>query len=58
MTHRGRRLLRRARELVSESQDEVLRGLTSDERRELMALLCRALASAPPQSLWSAAEGD
>ena len=58
MTAQGRRLLRRARRLVSEAEDEVLRGLTGDQRHELLTLLRRALASAPPQSLWSAAEGD
>jgi DNA-binding MarR family transcriptional regulator len=58
MTGQGRRLLRRARRLVSEAEDEVLRGLTGDQRHELLTLLRRALASAPPQSLWSAAEGD
>jgi DNA-binding MarR family transcriptional regulator len=54
----GRRLLKRARRLVAEGEDELLRGLTGEERRELVALLRRALASAPPQSLWSTAEGD
>ena len=39
-------------------EDEVLRGLTAAERRELLRLLRRALTSAPPQPLWSAAEGD
>ena len=58
ITARGRRLLERARSVVSEAEDEVLSGLTGGERRELIALLRRALGSAPPQSLWSAAEGD
>lgn len=58
ITPQGRRLLERARQLVSEGEDEVLRGLTRKERRELVTLLRRALASAPPQALWSAAEGD
>jgi DNA-binding MarR family transcriptional regulator len=58
ITSHGRRVLKRARRMVSEGEEEVLRGLTGEERRELMTLLRRALASAPPQSLWSAAEGD
>ena len=58
ITAEGRRRLERARRKVSESEDEVLRGLTSEERSELVTLLRRALASAPPQSLWSTAEGD
>jgi DNA-binding MarR family transcriptional regulator len=58
ITPQGRRLLKRARRMVSEAEDEVLRGLTGEEHRELITLLRRALASAPPQSLWSAAEGD
>jgi DNA-binding MarR family transcriptional regulator len=58
ITAKGRRLLERARQTVSESEDELLRGLTGAERRDLVTLLRRALASAPPQSLWSGAEGD
>jgi DNA-binding MarR family transcriptional regulator len=58
ITPQGRRLLKRARRVVSESEDEVLRGLTNHERGQLVALLRRALASAPPQSPWTAAEGD
>jgi MarR family transcriptional regulator, lower aerobic nicotinate degradation pathway regulator len=56
ITPKGRRLLDRARRVVAESEDEVLGGLTADERRRLMTLLRRTLASAPPQSLWSTAE--
>jgi DNA-binding MarR family transcriptional regulator len=58
ITPKGRRLLERARRLVAEVEDEVLRGLSPAERRELMTLLRRALEAAPPQSLWRAAEGD
>jgi DNA-binding MarR family transcriptional regulator len=58
ITAQGRRRLKSARRVLSEGEDEVLGGLTSEERRELVALLRRALGSAPPQSLWSAAEGD
>jgi MarR family transcriptional regulator, transcriptional regulator for hemolysin len=58
ITPQGRRLLRRARGLISRVEDEVLAGLTEDEHRELLALLRRALDSAPAQPLWSSAEGD
>jgi DNA-binding MarR family transcriptional regulator len=58
ITPKGRRRLQRARRLVAEVEDEVLRGLSAAERRELMTLLHRALEAAPPQSLWRAAEGD
>jgi DNA-binding MarR family transcriptional regulator len=58
ITAKGRRLLERARRLVSDAEDEVLQGLTRAERGELVTLLRRALASAPPQSPWSSAEGD
>ena len=58
ITPEGRRLLQRARELISEVEDGVLGGLTAGEREELLALLRRALDSAPAQALWSSAEGD
>jgi DNA-binding MarR family transcriptional regulator len=58
ITPRGRRMLERSRRLAMEVEDDVLRGLTAAERRELLALLRRALSSAPPQSLWRAEEGD
>ena len=58
ITPKGRRQLQRARELISQAEDESLAGLTAEERRELMALLRRALDSAPAQPLWSSAEGD
>jgi DNA-binding MarR family transcriptional regulator len=58
ITPKGRRLLPRARGLISQVEDEVLAGLTAKERGELLALLRRALDSAPPQPLWSSAEGD
>jgi hypothetical protein len=41
-----------------EAEDNVLRGLSAAERRELLKLLRRALGSALPQALWSAAEGN
>jgi DNA-binding MarR family transcriptional regulator len=58
ITPKGRRLLGRGRRMASQVEDEVLRGLTADERRELLRLLRRALESAPAQSLWRAEEGD
>jgi len=58
ITPKGRRLLQQARRLIAQVEDDVLAGLTADERRELLALLRRALDSAPAQPLWSAAEGD
>jgi DNA-binding MarR family transcriptional regulator len=58
ITPKGRRLLERARRMAFQVEDEVLRGLTAAERRELLSLLRRALSSAPPQPLWRAEEGD
>ena len=58
ITPKGRRLLQRARGLISGVEDEVLAGLTAEERRELETLLRRALDSAPTQPLWSSEEGD
>jgi DNA-binding MarR family transcriptional regulator len=58
ITPKGRRTLQRARELILEVEDEVLAGLSAGERGELLALLRRALDSAPAQPLWSSAEGD
>ena len=58
ITPKGRRRLERARQVAFEAEDDVLRGLSAAERRELLKLLRRALGSAPPQPLWSVAEGD
>jgi DNA-binding MarR family transcriptional regulator len=58
ITPKGRRLLRRARALIAQVEDDVLAGLTAEQRRELLGLLRRALASAPAQPLWSSEEGD
>ena len=58
LTPKGRRLLQRARKIAFAAEHEVLRGLTAAERRELLRLLRRAFSSAPPQPLWSAAEGE
>jgi MarR family transcriptional regulator, transcriptional regulator for hemolysin len=58
ITPKGRRLLQRARGLISQVEDEVLAGLTTEERRKLLTLLRNALDSAPAQPLWSSEEGD
>jgi len=58
ITPTGRRLLEQGRLMARQVEDEVLGGLSTNERRELLALLRRALGSAPPQSLWRAEEGD
>jgi DNA-binding MarR family transcriptional regulator len=58
ITPKGRRALKRGRELAEEVEDDVLQGLSPTERRQLVALLRKAFASAPPQPLWSSAEGD
>src|SRR5438132_2037613 len=49
ITPQGRRSLERARRFATQVEDEVLGGLSAAERRELVTLLRRALASAPPQ---------
>lgn len=58
ITTKGRRTLERARSLAIEVEDDVLHGLTAAERRRLLALMRRALRSAPPQPPWQAEEGD
>ncbi|HWY89754.1 MAG TPA: MarR family transcriptional regulator [Solirubrobacteraceae bacterium] len=57
ITPKGRRLLEQARRMARQVEDEVLGGLTAEERRQLLRLLRRAFSSAPPQSLWRAEEG-
>jgi MarR family transcriptional regulator, lower aerobic nicotinate degradation pathway regulator len=56
ITPKGRRALKRARQLALQVEDDVLHGLTASERRQLLTLLRRALGSAPPQPLWRAEE--
>jgi DNA-binding MarR family transcriptional regulator len=56
ITSKGRRVLGRARQLISQAEDDVLAGLATEERRELLTLLRRALESAPAQPLWSSKE--
>jgi DNA-binding MarR family transcriptional regulator len=58
ITPKGRRVLKQARELAARVEDDVLRGLTAPERRQLLTLLRRALGSAPPQPLWRAEEEE
>jgi DNA-binding MarR family transcriptional regulator len=58
ITPKGSTLLVRARRLIAQTEDDVLAGLTAKQRRDLLALLRRALESAPAQPLWSSAEGD
>jgi DNA-binding MarR family transcriptional regulator len=58
ITPKGRRTLGRARLFVTQVEDEVLGGLSDTDRRQLLALLRRALASAPPQPPWRSEEGD
>jgi DNA-binding MarR family transcriptional regulator len=58
ITPKGRRTLARARRLASQIEDQVLGGLTAADRRQLLTLLRRALASAPPQPPWRSDEGD
>ena len=58
ITRQGRRVLEQARQLAMQVEDDVLRGLSGAERRQVLALLRRALDSAPPQSPWTAEEGD
>jgi MarR family transcriptional regulator, lower aerobic nicotinate degradation pathway regulator len=58
ITPKGRRTLQRAKRLASDVEDEVLAGLNTADRRQLMTLLRRALAAAPPQPPWRTEEGD
>ena len=58
ITPKGRRVLEQARQLAMQVEDDVLQGLSGAERRQVLALLRRALDSAPPQSPWSAGEEE
>ncbi len=58
VTAKGRKALERGRKLNDEVEDEVLKGLSMTERRQLLGLLRQALVSSPPQPPWSSAEGD
>jgi DNA-binding MarR family transcriptional regulator len=57
ITPQGRRQLKRARGLIAQVEEEVLAGLTAEERQDLLALLRRALQSAPAQPMWTSDEG-
>ena len=57
ITPKGRRVLEEARRLAAEVEDDVLRGLSRGERRQLVALLRRALESAPAQPPWTPKKG-
>lgn len=52
ITVKGRRVLKQARRAARKVEDEVLGGLSDADRRQLLALLRQALASAPPQPPW------
>ena len=58
ITAKGRRTVVRARRLAAQVEDKVLDGLTVNDRRQLLTLLRRALASAPTQPPWRAEESD
>ncbi|MEA2140375.1 MAG: hypothetical protein QOC91_474, partial [Solirubrobacteraceae bacterium] len=58
ITAKGRRVLERARGVARGVEDEVLGGLSADDRRNLLVLLRRAYDSGPPQPPWRAEEGD
>jgi DNA-binding MarR family transcriptional regulator len=58
ITPRGRRTLERGRLFAAQVEDDVLAGLSAGDRRQLIDLLRRALASAPPQPAWRSEEGD
>ena len=53
LTAKGRRTLGRARELAKQVEGDVLQGLSPAERRELVTLLRKAFATAPPQPPWT-----
>jgi DNA-binding MarR family transcriptional regulator len=58
ITPKGTRTLDGARRLVTQVEDEVLGALADADRRQLLTLLRRALASAPAQPPWRADEED
>ncbi|MGH3070886.1 MAG: MarR family winged helix-turn-helix transcriptional regulator [Gaiellaceae bacterium] len=58
LTPNGRQVLQRARELAEEVEGDVLNGLSPAERCQLVTLLRKALAAAPPQPPWRSDEGD
>ena len=58
ITPKGRRTLKRARELAEEVEGDVLQGLSPAERHQLVTLLRKAFAASPPQPPWSSEEGE
>jgi DNA-binding MarR family transcriptional regulator len=58
ITAKGRRTLERARQLAEGVEGDVLQGLSPAERGQLVALLRKAFAAAPPQPPWGSEEGD
>ena len=58
ITPKGRRTLERSRRLAGQVEDEVLGGLSTADRRQLLTLLRRALLSAPPQPPWRSEEEE
>jgi DNA-binding MarR family transcriptional regulator len=57
ITPKGQQLLRQGRQMATQVEDEVLRGLSSTERRQLLKLLRQTLNTAPRQSPWRGEEG-
>jgi DNA-binding MarR family transcriptional regulator len=58
LTPKGRRTLERGRRLAAEVEDDILQGLSPAERDQLITLMRKAFAAAPPQPPWTSAEGD
>ena len=58
ITTKGLQKLKQARKLAAEVEDEVLDGLSSADRRQLLVLMRRALSSAPATPPWRSEEGD
>lgn len=58
ITPKGRRTLERARRLAAQVEDDVLAGLSAEQRRDLLTLLRAALSAAPAQAAWRSEEGD
>ena len=56
ITAKGRRRLEKAKRLASGVEDDVLCGLSAEEREQLLTLLRRAVAAIPPQAPWRSDE--
>jgi DNA-binding MarR family transcriptional regulator len=57
ITSKGRRTLKRGRQLAAKVEDDILQGLSPAERNQLVKLLRKAFAAAPQQPPWSSEEG-